>query len=223
MTSSGAVLFDLDGTLLDTADDFIVVIREQCKRHKRLPPDASAIRETVSDGARAMVSLAFEMSPDQPLFEARREEFLSIYAEVAGQATVPFDGIPTTLQFIAELGLPWGIVTNKPRRFAEPLMERIGLEPEHQVLVCPDDVRQTKPAAEPMLKAALALGVSPGHCIYVGDHSRDIEAGRNAGMRTIAAAYGYVTDREAALAWKANHTVDSAHEIPAILHTEYKR
>lgn len=221
MSGKAAVFFDLDGTLLDTADDFVLTVEMLCARHSVPPPDATTIRNTVSDGARALVKLAFTCDEDSPDFEPLRNELLDIYETVLGQQTRLFDGLQDVLHALQQLALPWGVVTNKPRRFAAPLMQRMNIQPESAVLVCPDDVTHTKPHPEPLYLAAKEVGAHPASCLYVGDHLRDIDAGRNAGMKTIAAAYGYLNDRTEAEAWNADHIIDHGHELQPIIRGLY--
>lgn len=221
MGAKAAVFFDLDGTLLDTANDFVLTLEMLCERHNVTPPDATTIRNTVSDGARALVKLAFSCDEDSPEFEPLRNELLDIYEQVLGQQTRLFEGLQDTLHTLHQFALPWGVVTNKPRRFAAPLMQRMNIQPEYAVLVCPDDVVHTKPHPEPLYLAAKEVGAHPASCLYVGDHERDIDAGRNAGMKTIAAAYGYVSDRAEAEAWSADHIVDHGHELQTIIRDLY--
>ncbi|MEM8500886.1 MAG: HAD-IA family hydrolase [Pseudomonadota bacterium] len=221
MGTNAAVFFDLDGTLLDTADDFVLTVEILCDRYEVTPPNATAIRNTVSDGARALVKLAFACDEDSCDFEPLRNELLTIYERVLGQQTRLFDGLQDTLYALQHLALPWGVVTNKPRRFAAPLMQRMNIQPAAAVLVCPDDVVHTKPHPEPLYLAAKEVGARPANCLYVGDHARDIDAGRNAGMKTIAAAYGYVDDRAETEAWNADHIIDHGHELQSIIRDLY--
>lgn len=222
MGATAAVFFDLDGTLLDTADDFVLTVDMLCERHGVLAPDATSIRNTVSDGARALVTLAFACEEHSPDAEPLRDELLDIYEQVLGQQTRLFDGLQDTLNILQEAALPWGVVTNKPRRFAAPLMQRMNLRPQSAVLVCPDDVAHTKPHPEPLYLAAKQVGARPANCLYVGDHLRDIEAGRNAKMKTVAAAYGYVGDRAEAEAWNADHTIDHGCELLSVIREIYR-
>ncbi|MFK7730467.1 MAG: HAD family hydrolase [Pseudomonadales bacterium] len=221
MSINAAVFFDLDGTLLDTAEDFVLTLEILCARHGVALPGATNIRNTVSDGSRALVKLAFACEEDSPDFELLREELLDIYEQVLGQQTRLFDGLQNTLNILQESALPWGVVTNKPRRFAAPLMQRMSLIPEYAVLVCPDDVSNAKPHPEPLYLAAKQVGARPASCLYVGDHARDIEAGRNAGMKTVAAAYGYVGNRSEAEAWNADHTINHGRELQSIVRDLY--
>ncbi len=222
MRAKAAVFFDLDGTLLDTADDFVLTLETLCLRHNTEPPNATTIRNTVSDGARALVKLAFACDEQSPQFEPLREELLDIYESVLGQQTRLFAGLQDSLTALQQSALPWGVVTNKPRRFAEPLMRRMKLQPEAAVLVCPDDVTHTKPHPEPLYLAAKGVAAHPANCVYVGDHQRDIEAGKNAGMKTVAAAYGYVANRPEVESWNADHTIDHGRELYTILSNLYQ-
>lgn len=221
MSTQGAVLFDLDGTLLDTAEDFIAVVRALCAEKDRAPPSAIDIRNTVSDGARALVTLAFGIQTDHPNFDALRQRLLDIYETELGKHSPLFPGMQNTLNALNDRGIPWGIVTNKPRRFAEPLLQRLALNPAAQVLVTPDDVSQTKPHPEPLLLAAKTLNCTAERSIYVGDHSRDIESGRAANMLTVAAAYGYVENLAQAQAWQADFLIEHAGALTGIINAHF--
>lgn len=214
-----AVLFDLDGTLIDTAPDFIAVLNRQRLAHGREPLPPARIRAVVSQGARAVVALGFgdRVDVDSEEFEALRQEFLQSYLRHLADESRLFPGMDTVLEALERRGVPWGIVTNKHSMFTTPLLRALGLEHRCGVAVCPDMVNHGKPHPEPLLKASHALGVPPSRCLYVGDHRRDIEAGRNAGMTTIAAAYGYVLEGESAQDWAADHTVASVDELARLL------
>ncbi|UZE94916.1 HAD-IA family hydrolase [Alkalimarinus alittae] len=208
-----AVLFDLDGTLLDTAPDFIRVVNLQRQRHN-LPPLAShLIRETVSNGARALIKLAFDLDDNDDAFTVRHAELLAMYEASIAEETVFFPGIDLFLKELEAKSIPWGIVTNKPSRFTHPLLERLTLNNRCSVTVCPDDVSQTKPHPEPLFLACKKLNCSPERTLYVGDHVRDINAGRSAGMITIAARYGYIDTPERVDEWKADLIIDHGNEL----------
>ena len=216
-----AVLFDLDGTLLDTARDFATVVNLMLAERGRAPLPYEPIRRTVSNGARALVRLAFEINEADRDFEPLRQRLLELYEQYLLVETRPFPGIEQLLCELARHGIRWGVVTNKPSAFAAPLLERIGLEPRYDVLVCPDHVQRTKPDPEPLLLACARLGCSVGEALYIGDHARDIAAGRNAGMRTIAATYGYLDPEESAADWAADYYADSVDAIRTILLTQF--
>ncbi len=214
MTNSRkALLFDLDGTLLDTAPDFIFVLNKLLTEEGRdaLPHDV--IRSTVSSGARALVTLGFNLRDGDAEFERLRQRLLTLYDQHLADNTKPFAGIIELLNFCAEQQWYWGIVTNKPRRFTIPLMEKMALQPAADVIVCPDDVTHTKPHPEPLLLACKQLSVMPHNAIYVGDHVRDIQAGKSAGLKTIAADYGYIEANDAVANWNADFIAQSASDI----------
>lgn len=214
-----AVLFDLDGTLIDTAPDFVSVLNRQLLAHGRDPLPAARIRAVVSQGSRAVVALGFgDLHPtDSDDFERLRQEFLDSYLRHIADESRLFPGMEELLAGLESRGTPWGIVTNKPSRYTTPLLAALGLHERCRTAICPDMVNHSKPHPEPMLKAAHEIRVAPEACVYVGDHRRDIEAGRNAGMRTVAAGYGYVLDGEAAADWDADHTVDTVFELARLL------
>lgn len=215
-----AVLFDLDGTLIDTAPDFIRIINLLCADAGIEAPSNALIRAQVSEGARAMVKL---VRPDLDLNSEDllllRQRFLQIYAENIAVATCLFPDMDALLKQLEQHDIAWGIVTNKPRGLSELLLAALDLTARCAVLVCPDDVTHTKPHPEPMYLAAQQLGIAPGHIVYVGDHPRDIDAGRAAGMPTILAAYGYLPPehRDDLSAWQADYIVQDVPEMAALL------
>ena len=220
-----AILFDLDGTLIDTAPDFIRIIHKMCAKYQHPSPSETAIREQVSAGSFAMVKLMFgdiladnanKISNDDPQLIAYRQEFLDTYeADICVDSQL-FSGLDTMLDQIEAMdNMPWGIVTNKPRYLAELLLEKLGLSERCGVLVCPDDVQNTKPDPEPLFLACKQLAVEPSKCVYVGDHIRDIEAGKRAGMITLLASYGYIPpeDKDDLAAWGADFIIDSPTQM----------
>lgn len=205
-----AVLFDLDGTLLDTAEDFLAIILSM--RRERSLPDAPLhlIRSTVSDGSAGMLCAAFSITPDHADFTALRDEFLERYQQQLAVHTRPFPGISELLDWLDAEGLPWGVVTNKMSRFSIPLLQATELAERCGSLVCPDQVSRGKPHPEPLLKACAEMGAEPTRSVYVGDHLRDIQAGRAAGMRTVAALYGYLPPGDDPQHWNADFTIENA-------------
>lgn len=199
-----AVIFDLDGTLVDTADEFVVVVQALRAEHGRDAMDPGRIRASVSNGARALVSLALDMSEDAEGFETQRLRLLELYSAVLGSVAGPYPGITELLAGLAQRGIGWGIATNKPRMYTEPLLARLAITPQPGSVVCPDDVTERKPHPESLLRNCRELGCTPDQAIYVGDHLRDIEAGRRAGMHTIAAAYGYIEPGDDPRSWGAD-------------------
>lgn len=199
-----AVLFDLDGTLLDTAPDFARVLNAMLAEQGLPALPFPRIRATVSHGARALVRLAFGLTDGEAGFEPLKTRLLALYEAGLAMETTPFDGVRPLLEELGNRGIGWGVVTNKPLYLAAPLMSAMGFEPAAAALVCPDHVSRTKPDPEPLLLACSLMGCVPSSAVYVGDHARDIEAGRRAGMPTIAAAWGYLADDEPVSAWGAD-------------------
>lgn len=214
-----AVLFDLDGTLIDTAPDFAAVLNRMLGDRGVSPLPFERVRETVSDGAGALVTLAFDAQPGDAAFEALRHELLTLYGRHLAVESRLFDGMAMLLERLEHHGLAWGLVTNKPAAYAEPLLEALTLHERCGVLVCPDHVTRRKPDPEALLLACDRLGCAPDETIYVGDHRRDIEAGRAAGMRTVACGYGYVHVSDPCSAWGADIVVADADELLTLIET----
>lgn len=217
-----AVLFDLDGTLIDTAADFIRIIQAMCQQQQRPIVDAELIRSQVSEGARAMVHLVFpELALDSAELLQYRQQFLDEYAKQICVDTTLFAGMDDFLKTLEQKHIAWGIVTNKPRALTEALLDALDLTQRCSVVVCPDDVKHTKPDPEPMFLACQQLDIDANQCIYVGDHPRDIDAGRAAGMPTVLASYGYLPlDRRDDLAsWQADYIVQNVAELQDLVQT----
>ncbi|MEP5766328.1 MAG: HAD-IA family hydrolase [Halieaceae bacterium] len=212
-----AVIFDLDGTLLDTAPEFVAVVQRLREEHGLAPLDAELVKSYVSDGARAMCSLALDMAQEDPRFESKRLRFLDIYAEQLGSATTPYPGIVELLQELQAANISWGISTNKPSYLTEPLLHSLALQPAPASVVCPDHVAQPKPHPEPLLLNCTQLACDARQAIYIGDHRRDIEAGRAAGMNTIAATYGYIHPEDDPQLWGADSVASQASELSLLL------
>lgn len=215
-----AVLFDLDGTLIDTAADFIRIIQDMCRDKQCDIVAADLIRTQVSEGARAMVKLVYpELDTEDPVFLAHRQRFLDLYSENIVIDTDLFEGMSALLEELERQDIPWGIVTNKPRWLTESLLQALNLTERCAVLVCPEDVSKTKPDPEPMYLAAQHIQIQPKDCIYVGDHPRDIDAGRHAQMYTILAAYGYLPlqHKDDLTAWQANCIVKTVAELHQVI------
>ena len=212
-----AVLFDMDGTLLDTAPDFIAICQTM-RAERGLPPvDEKLIRDEISGGAKAMVSAAFALSSEAPEFEALRLEFLARYQTDCAVHSKLFDGMEQLLADIEKARLIWGVVTNKPVRFAQPIMDQLNLSGRSAVLICPDHVTKSKPDPEPLLLACKMLDLDPASVLFVGDDLRDIESGRDAGTRTAAVSYGYIHPQDNPNHWGADVVVDHPHELRKVL------
>ncbi|WP_445114544.1 HAD family hydrolase [Acinetobacter sp. WZC-1] len=215
-----AVLFDLDGTLIDTAADFIRIIQDMCRAEGREVVAADLIRSQVSEGARAMVSLVYpELNIDDPVFLTHRQHFLDLYGADIAVDTDLFEGMNPLLEALEAHDIPWGIVTNKPRELSRSLLSALNLTERCAVLVCPEDVSRTKPDPEPMHLAARQLNIPAEQIIYAGDHPRDIDAGRNADMYTILAAYGYLPlqHKDDLDAWQADCIVNNVAELYQVI------
>ena len=213
------VVFDLDGTLVDTADDFVPAVQKLREEYGHGHMNADAIRASVSNGSRALVTLSLGIQRDEAGFEEARLRLLDLYDEVLGRFAKPYPGVRALLGELENEGIRWGVATNKPRAYAAPLLKMLDLETDS--LVCPDDVTEAKPHPESLFKACADLQSEPAQSIYVGDHIRDIEAGQRAGMYTIAAAYGYIEAGDSAERWGADVIVGSSERLAdAILNTE---
>ncbi|WP_110647686.1 HAD family hydrolase [Salinicola peritrichatus] len=206
-----ALLFDLDGTLIDTAPDLAEATNRLREHHglPRLP--YPVIRAQVSNGGSALVTLALELTADHPDHGLARQFLLERYAEVVADRSRVFPGLESLIESWERAGRPWGIVTNKPRLYAQPLIESLGLTP--QVMLCADDLPVKKPDPEPLLTAALRIGVAPEACWYIGDHRRDMEAARSAGMTAIAVHYGYIPETEEVDQWSADHWFETPQAL----------
>ncbi|TSE26448.1 Phosphoglycolate phosphatase [Tepidimonas sediminis] len=208
-----AVLFDLDGTLLDTAPD-LGHAANLLRQRRGLPPlPLARYRPHASSGARGMLAIALGLQPGDDGFEAARAEYLAVYEEVMLRATAPFEGVLPLVQALDAAGLPWGVVTNKVERFALPIAARVEPLPRAAVVIGGDTTPHAKPHPAPLLEAARRLGLEPAACLYVGDDERDIVAGRAAGMRTVAARYGYLGHAADVATWGADAHIDHPQQL----------
>ena len=213
-----AVIFDLDGTLVDTAAEFVVVLQALRAEHGLDPMDPVRIRASVSNGARSLVSLGLDLPEEAEGFESQRLRLLELYSEVLGSVARPYPGISELLTELDRRGVRWGIATNKPRLYTKPLLEKLDIQPQPGSVVCPDDVSERKPHPESLLLNCRELDCKPAEAIYVGDHLRDIEAGRRAGIYTIAAEYGYIEPGDDPRNWRADaHAAHSTDLLEMIL------
>jgi len=204
-----AVLFDLDGTLIDSAPD-LGAAADQMRTDRGLDSlPLARYRPMAGAGARGMLGVAFGITPEAPEFPALREEFFVNYERRMLEGTSVFEGVPALIEALRAAGRRWGVVTNKSARFTGPLTRAIGLFASAGAVVSGDTTPFSKPHPEPLLEAARRLDVDPCHCIYVGDDERDIIAGRAAGMRTVAATYGYMGAQADATLWQADAAIDS--------------
>jgi len=212
-----AVLFDLDGTLLDTAPDFVTSLNLLLAARQRAPLAPAVIRAAVTHGSPGLISLAFGYGPGDPDFEPVRQELLGIYLDNLARETRPFPGADILLARLAEQAIPWGIVTNKPSLYTNAILERLPFAVAPATVVCPDHVKNSKPDPEPVLLACRQIGVVPADALYVGDHLRDIQSGASAGTITAAAAYGYLDAGENPHSWGADHVIDNFSDLDRII------
>ena len=208
-----AVLFDLDGTLADTAPDMARTVNLMRTRRGLGSVPLERVRPHVSKGARGMICSAFEMTSDHPDFQAMRDEFLEIYGENLCVDTRLFPGMGELLDTLEARAIAWGVVTNKFERFARPIIDELGLGARAGVVVGGDTCSRAKPHPDPLLFAASTLGVAPARTMYVGDDERDVQAARAAGMPVIVAGYGYLGDGSPPSEWKADGIVQTAKDI----------
>jgi phosphoglycolate phosphatase len=207
-----AVLFDLDGTLVDTAPDLGYALNLQRGRHGLAPLADAVIRPQASHGARGLLAIGFGLAPDDARFAAMREEFLELYADNICRHSRPFPGILDLLAELEARGLKWGVVTNKPARFTEPLMSVLDLAERAACIVSGDTCPQPKPHPAPMLAAAELCGAAPAQCLYLGDAERDIEAARAAAMPALVAAWGYLDAADQPHTWGAHGEIHNPIE-----------
>lgn len=206
------VLFDLDGTLLDSAPDMLATVNHMRSARGHGPMALEALRPHVSKGSRAMSAAAFpELGGEVPPQMIR--EFLDVYEQVLGQHSVLFDGVAALLDAIEAAGSRWGIVTNKPEYLARQVLPGLGWEDRCAVLVGGDTLPQRKPHPLPLLHAAAELSAAIGDCVYVGDDRRDIDAARAAGMRSVVALWGYRPDGDDPAEWGGDVMADSVRDL----------
>ncbi len=207
----------MDGTLLDSARDFIAIL-QQMRQQRQLPPmPDELIRQQVSKGAAVMVSTALEVSPQAADFEQLKAQFLDSYRKHNGTHTRLFSELAPLLELLQQNQIPWGVATNKPEHFARPIMRMLQLEQDCSLLVCPEDVAHSKPAPDMLLLACHKLGLQPEQAIYIGDDVRDIQAANAAGMPSIAVGYGYHSPDDNPANWNATYFVAQAAELLPLL------
>ena len=207
------ILFDLDGTLVDTAPDLGYALNIQLKHHGKPTLSDAAIRPYASHGSRGLIGLGFGITPADANFIAMRDEYLSIYDTVITRSPVLLPGIAELLQVIEHKGLKWGIVTNKPRRFTQRLIASMDLQQRAACVVSGDDAPQPKPSPATLLMACEQIGVKPEQCVYVGDAERDIQAGKAAGIQTVVALFGYIDASDKPAEWGADVMVNSPDQL----------
>ncbi|MGB2816035.1 MAG: phosphoglycolate phosphatase [Burkholderiaceae bacterium] len=219
MTAVALVLFDLDGTLADTAPDLAGAVNRMLMARGRTPLPLKDLRPVASHGARGLLGRAFGVVPTDPDFEALRQEFFREYERALCVESSLFPAMDTALTELESRGVLWGIVTNKVARFTEPLVRALGLHERAACVVSGDTAVRPKPDPAPLLHALAATSTEPGAALYVGDDLRDIQAGRAAGLRTVAVSYGYLGDGPHYAEWGADHIIHSPSELLALVRT----
>lgn len=207
------IFFDLDGTLLDTLPDLAFALNQVLRDEGRESLPLPLIRPSISHGAPGMVRLAFGEDQDHDDFARRMARLREIYQAHIADNTRLFDGMEEVLESIENHGLAWGVVTNKKRHMTQPLLERLGLHQRLACVIAGDDTLQGKPHPAPLWLACRTAGVAPNHCVYVGDHQRDIEAGQRAGLGTIAAVYGYLAEDDDPSQWGADAIIEKPLDL----------
>lgn len=205
------VLFDLDGTLVDTAPDFVLSLNNILKRNGRNALEFDHIRSFVSEGSVKFTEIGFEITRDHPDFNKYRNEFLMEYKNNLTNTSKLFAGVSSLLNQLDEIGIPYGIVTNKPFDYAEPLINYFNELKNCRTLICPDHLKNSKPSPEGILLACKKIGVNPLDSVYIGDHPNDLIAGKNAGTKTIGCLYGYSLDKNET--YSGSILVNKADEI----------
>lgn len=206
------VLFDLDGTLADTAPDLQYAINQMRTARKLAPLPLETTRPVTSLGARGMLNVGLAVTPEHPDYGALRDEFLGIYAGNLCRETRLFPGMAELLDALEQRTVRWGVVTNKAERFTHPLLELLGVHSRAACVVGGDTTGKLKPDPAPLLEASKRLGIPPCHCLYLGDDRRDVEAGRAAGMKTVVARFGYLNGSDPE-DWGADAMIDQPLEL----------
>ena len=208
-----AVLFDLDGTLVDTAPDMGGALNRLLVEESMAPIPLQTIRPYVSQGGLVLTRLGFAGKVPESEIEPLRQRFLELYRERVADESRLFDGFDAVLEHIEARGMPWGIVTNKPEWLTLPLLEGLGLDGRTAVVIGGDTLAERKPHPLPLQVAAQRLEIDCQNCVYVGDDERDIVAGKAARMKTLVAAYGYIEDAAAVAGWNADGSIDSPRDL----------
>lgn len=211
------ILFDLDGTLVDTAPDLGYALNIQRERHGLSALPEQVIRPFASHGSRGLLSVGFNLKPEDASFLDMRDEYLNIYDEVFTRSPILFDGFAEVLSELESRKIPWGIVTNKPRRFSEPLVKAMQLHERVSCLVCGDDAPRPKPYPDTLFMACKMAGVDAQDCLYVGDAERDVQAGKAAGMKTVIALFGYIDKTDRPWEWGADSMIEQPADMLKLL------
>lgn len=218
-----SILFDLDGTLVDTAPDFYRVACILLAEENQQPVSYATVRTFISGGAATIVSGLFNTTLQTPEHNRLEQRLLSLYTDNLAVESKLFPGLDSCLEWLENQQIPWGIITNKRARYAQPLVKGLGLSNRISTLICPDHVTLTKPDPEGLILACKHINCSVLDSIYLGDHQRDIEAGNRAGMLTIATTYGYLSANENPENWQADHYLSDSTQLQSLLQSLYPK
>lgn len=207
------VLFDLDGTLADTAPDLAYALNQTLLKHGREPLTLEQIRPHVSHGGIALIRAGFSIEPEHPEFQTFREDLLDIYLQNIARETALFPGMTEVLEQLEQRGIGWGVVTNKPAWLTDPLMAGMGLTRRAACIISGDTTPNSKPHPGPILHACTQVGIEPTTCLYIGDAERDIIAGRDAGTATLTALFGYLDEQDQPESWGADDVIAEPLDI----------
>lgn len=207
-SSIRTVLFDLDGTLVDTAPDLAWALNQVLQEQGRDPLPYDSIRPVVSHGGVALIKLGFGLDEETDAFQALRQRLLSLYRDNIARQTRLFDGMAQLLDELEQRGLTWGVVTNKPEWLTTPLLQALGLHQRAATVISGDTLAEKKPHPAPMLLACRQAGSEARQCLYLGDAERDVQAGRDAGMATLIAAFGYIGEDDRPHDWGADGIIE---------------
>lgn len=213
MSAIKTVLFDLDGTLIDTAPDMAAALDQLCEEQHQPVLSYETVRPHVSHGSIALINLAFGQELPEEKVEELKKRYLQIYNDNLAVHSVLFDKMEALLAALEQRQIKWGVVTNKPGWLTLPLMKSLNLDKRSACIVSADSTKNRKPHPEPMYYACEVAGSTPDECLYIGDARRDIEAGRNAGMKTMVARYGYIHADENPDDWNADFSIESPSEV----------
>jgi N-acetyl-D-muramate 6-phosphate phosphatase len=213
MNAPTCLLFDLDGTLVDTAPDLAIALNQLLQRHGKAPLATAAIRPVASHGTPGLLGLGFGLNPTDADFAELRREYLDLYEATAYRASRLFNGLAESLAYLEDNGLRWGVITNKPARFTEPLMAALGLAARAACIVSGDSAAQPKPDPAPMIMACQIAGVQPSDCLYLGDAERDCQAAHAVAMPCAVAGWGYLGPDDRPATWGAEHHFATPHDL----------
>ncbi len=219
MHSINAVLFDLDGTLLDTAYDLGLALNHLLQEQQLPALPFDLIRPAAGSGSRGLLKLAMQMGPEDHRYPVLSDRLLALYQHYLTETTQLFPGMETTLDFLEKNAIPWGIVTNKPAKYTDPLIMHLQLDKRAMCVISGDTLSKSKPHPEPILHACQLLQQRPEHCLYIGDSAIDIQACQAAGSPSLAALYGYIPAEDDPLTWGADGYIHHASEIIPFLKT----